>query len=450
MKRYRIFLLVIAFALLFSGCAPKVSPPGQMPPPPPPGGMAEAPEHYDAVITFEKDDTRAGEHVSSSGDDESAVLVTDGTVKLTDMTVERTSEQTGESDAYSFFGIGAAVLSTGGTLSFEGGSIQTDAIGGAGLFAYKDGTIHAKDCRIVTRKNLSGGLHVAGGGILVAENVSAETYGRSSAPIRSDRGGGNMQVIGGSFLAHGDGSPAVYCTADITVQDAVLEATGAEAVCVEGRNSLTLKDCVLTGKLPEDDRNDLSWTVIVYQSLSGDAEIGKGAFRMEGGRLVSKNGGLFYTTNTESQITLTGVELSYSDRCDFFLACLGNTNARQWGTPGQNGARCEFTAKQQSMQGDVLWDDCSTLDFRMEEASELTGAFRRDNRFSGNGTGGAASLFISEDSRWIVTGDSVLSALENKGCIQDPEGNAVPVVTPDGKVLAEGTSVYTITVERLG
>ena len=426
--------------------SPPEGKPGEMPPAPP-GGMQQEPDNYAAVITIEGNDERNGEKITSTGKDENVIHIASGTVSLKNMDIQRVSEEGEESDAYSFFGTGAAVLSTGGKLSFEGGNIETDALGGAGLFAYKDGVITAADCSILTRKNLSGGIHVAGGGKLTAENVSAETYGRSSAAIRSDRGGGYLQVSGGKYVSYGDRSPAIYCTADIEVEGAYLEAKKSEGICIEGRNSLSLKDCTLISNMPDQSENDSTWSVIVYQSMSGDSEIGKGTFRMSGGKLISQNGGLFYTTNTESEILLSNVAIEQSEDSEYFLACLGNANERGWGATGANGAKCAFTADNQSMRGNVLWDQSSELRFTMQNGSELTGAFLCDNSFSGESGTGYADLYISENSKWIVTENSRLSKLENKGTIVDADGNSVSIIDKTGNEIVKGESIYHITID---
>ena len=54
---------------------------------------------------------------------------------------------------------------------------------------------------------------------------------------------------------------------------------------------------------------------------------------------------------------------------------------------------------------------------------------------------------IPAGSTWTVTGDSVLTNLYNAGTIADDAGKAVTIQTADGKVLVEGTSEYTVTVE---
>lgn len=357
------------------------------------GGGQSAPSSYEAVNTYSEDTSISNESISSTGTDENAILVTNqANVSLDNVTIDRTSSDSTGGDSSSFYGVGAAVLATDGTVNISNSTITTNASGGAGIFAYGDGVANVSDTTINTTQDTSGGIHVAGGGTLHATNLTVETNGGSAAAIRSDRGGGTMTVNGGSYTSNGSGSPAVYCTADIDIQNATLTATGSEAVCIEGLNSLKLTDCDLTGDMPENEQNDCTWTVILYQSMSGDSEVGNSTFNMTGGSLTSKNGGLFYTTNTESTFYLSDVDITYSDSNDFFLKCTGNSNARGWGQSGANGADCIFTADNQDMTGDVIWDSISDLDFDMVNGSTLIGAFVQDESNAGNGGNGYANL----------------------------------------------------------
>lgn len=225
-----------------------------------------------------------------------------------------------------------------------------------------------------------------------------------------------------------------------------MTATNSEAVCIEGLNSLSLTNCELSGNMLDLEQNDCTWTVILYQSMSGDSEIGNSSFRMTDGTLTSHNGGLFYTTNTESTFYLSGVDITYSDSHDFFLKCTGNQNQRGWGQSGANGAACSFTAASQAMEGNIIWDSISTLEFVMENSSTLLGAFVQDESCAANGGSGYANLSIDETSTWIVTGDSTLTNLTCNGTIQDESGNPVSIQDADGNILLDGTSPYTITV----
>ncbi|MCD7843576.1 MAG: hypothetical protein LUG17_03000 [Clostridiales bacterium] len=404
---------------------------------------------YSAANEYTEDASVSDTELTSTGTDENAVLVdTEGiTVDLDNVTITRTSDDSTGGDNSSFYGVGAAALAALGTLTIEDSIITTNAAGGAGVFAYGDGVVYVSDTSITTQQDTSGGIHVAGGGTLYAWDLTVETSGESSAAIRSDRGSGTMVVDGGSYTSNGTGSPAVYSTADITVNDATLTATGSEAICIEGLNTIRLFDCDLAGAMADSDQNDCTWNVILYQSMSGDSEEGNSTFEMVGGSLTAANGGMFYTTNTESTFIISGVDITYADDSDFLLKCTGNSNARGWGSTGSNGADCNFTAIDQALEGDVIWDTISQLDFYLTEGSTLTGAVVDDESNAGDGGSGYANLYIDSTSTWVVTGGSVLTDLQCAGTIVDESGNTVSVVGNDGTVYVEGASSYTVTVE---
>ena len=411
-----------------------------------PGGQSQGVDSYTAVNTYSEDTSLDGDSIESTGTDENAVLVDSGAnVSIKNATITRNSEASTGGDNSSFYGVGAAVLATDGTASVSDSTITTDAKGGAGLFAYGDSTIYAADNTITTHQDTSGGIHAAGGGTLYAWDLNVETNGESAAAIRSDRGGGTMVVDGGTYTSNGVGSPAVYCTANIAINNATLTANGSEAVCIEGLNSLSLTNCSLSGNIPENEQNDCDWTVILYQSMSGDSEIGESKFSMDGGSLTSLNGGLFYTTNTESSFYLKNVDITYSPSNNFFLKCTGNANKRGWGQSGNNGADCTFTADSQEMSGDILWDSISNLDLKLTNGTILTGSILQDETNAGDGGDGTCDITIDALSAWTVTGNSTVTSLTCNGSITGDDGKSVTIAGTDGTVFVQGTGKYTIT-----
>ena len=436
-----------------SGEKPDGEPPqgdGQGGPGGTPGGQSQGVESYDAANDYTEDTTVDGETLSSTGTDENVAHISEGAkVSIKNSTITRESSDSQGGDNSSFYGVGAAVLATDGEAYVSNSTIDTDSKGAAGLFAYGDGIVYAANDTITTKQDTSGGIHAAGGGKLYAWDMTVETNGESSAAIRSDRGGGTMVVDGGTYTSNGVGSPAIYSTADISVNNAALTANGSEAICIEGLNSIHLFDSDLTGNMSDSEQNDCTWNVILYQSMSGDSEVGNSTFEMNGGSLTAGNGGMFYTTNTESTITLSDVAITYADDSEFFLKCTGNSNQRGWGESGANGADCLFTAENQEMQGDVVWDSMSQLDFYMTDGSTLTGAVTDDESNAGEGGDGGdgyCNLYIGEGCTWTVTGDSTLTSLSSSGTITDEDGNAVTVKGTDGTVYVEGESSYTVTV----
>ena len=86
--------------------------------------------------------------------------------------------------------------------------------------------------------------------------------------------GTEATVAAGAILTAGD---------DITINAATLTATGSEALCLEGLNSVRLYDCDLTGDMDDLEQNDNTWTVILYQSMSGgkDAQMASSQQKLE-------------------------------------------------------------------------------------------------------------------------------------------------------------------------
>jgi hypothetical protein len=411
------------------------------------GGGGSSSVTYTAVNEYSTSATVTGATIASTGTDEEAVLVdnSNANVLLDGCAVSRNSASSTGGDNSSFYGVGADALVTSGKLFVKGGTYDTSAKGGAGVFAYDGGAAYVKDATISTSLSTSGGVHVAGGGTLYGWDNTVTTQGESSAAVRSDRGGGTMRLSGGTYTSNGTGSPAVYCTADIEVSDATLISNGSEALCLEGKNSTSLFNCSLTGNMPLNSQNEgLQWNVIVYQSMSGDSATGTGNFSMVGGSLEAKTGGMLYTTNTASEFLLDGVTIANSDADSFLMRCTGNSNSRGWGTTGSNGATTNFTAVAQAMEGKIVWDYSSKLDTYLTQGSTWTGASIIDTTDQGSATSGHGNLVIDSTSKWVVSADSVLTSLENAGTIVDPSGNAVTIKVGD-TVKVNGTSAYTIT-----
>ena len=403
---------------------------------------SEEPEAWPSVMDITEDESLSGVTMSSENGDENVIHVFNGaSAEISDSSFDNTGMGSG-GDAHSFYGIGATLLVTDGELYASGDTIHSDTAGGAGVFAYGDGVAYVYDCDIHTEQGSSGGVHVAGGGTLYAWDCDVETTVGSAAAIRSDRGGGVMVVDGGSYVSD-TGTGAVYCTADITVHDAYLYSGASEAIAIEGKNTIRLFDCDLTGNMQPTLTNDNKvWNCIVYQSMSGDAEDGTGEFDMIGGSLTCNGGPVLYTTDTSCYITLSDVDVSYGEDTTYWLQCTGNSSSRTWGTAGANGSDCVFTAYKQEMQGDVFYDTISGLNFYMLDGSTLSGAFFCDDEFNGGYSGdGIANVYVDADSVWTVTGDSVISGtLYLEGTVEGAR-----IVGADGTVYQDGEG-FTVTV----
>ena len=241
-----------------------------------------------------------------------------------------------------------------------------------------------------------------GGGTMNASNLNIHTTGNSSAAIRSDRGGGTVNVTGGSYVTEGRGSPVIYSTADITVSDATLESTVSEGIVVEGKNSVTLNNVNLVANNIEknSDKSSVYKAVMIYQSMSGDASVGMAEFTMTGGSLTNNNGDIFYVNNTTATITLENAKFVNLDESGIFL----RAEAAGWGSEGKNGGKVNLYLNSQILEGDIAVDEISAINMYIKSGSEFTGAINADNE-------GEVYVEIESGSKWILTGDSYITSL---------------------------------------
>lgn len=403
------------------------------------GGSGEV-NQGTAAHTIDTDEQQVETSYTSTGDDENALRIDGATVTLDGITVDKQSGASSNTEDGDFYGMNAAVLATGGAqVTISNADISSAAPNGNGVFSYGEGTVVTlSDSTISTQADHSGGIQTTGGGATYASRLTIHTQGDSSAAIRSDRGGGTVQVEQGSYTTTGYNSPAVYSTADITVRDAVLTAENSEALVIEGENAITLENCTVMGNMSDTQGASSEvnvHNVMIYQSMSGDAEVGVSTFSMTGGSLTGNNGDLFYVTNTRCVLALSGVELENRDTDGYLLVVSGNDASLGWGAAGANGAQVEFTAQDQQLAGDIAVDSISSLNMVLAGESSFTGAITVvENAQGGSAVADNAVVTVESGSTWTLTGNSTLTSLTNNGTINF---NGFTITLADGTVLSQ-------------
>ena len=393
---------------------------------PPGGGTADF--SYTAATEITEAVEQAEQTYASETADESALIInTADAVTITNPTVTKTGDSD-DGDNCNFYGLNAGVLVMGGsTATISGGLIETSASGANGVFSYGgnggrngaegDGTtVNISDTIITTTGDGSGGIMTTGGGITNASNLTVTTSGRSSAAIRTDRGGGTVVVDGGTYTTNGLGSPAIYSTADITVMNATLVSNLSEGVCIEGMNSITLENCDMTANNTQCNGNaTFHDTIMIYQSMSGDADSGTSSFTMTGGSLTSQSGHMFHVTNTHAVITLSGVNL-INEGSDILLSVCDD---------GWSGADniAEMIADGQKLEGAILVGEDSTLKLTLTNGSTFEGYINGEiENVKGESVStkiGTVEVSLDETSTWTLSADTYVTSFE---------GNAANVI----------------------
>ncbi len=382
----------------------------------PGGGMNSRSVSYSSQKEITSDETITNGNYTSSSSDENAILATgDIEVNISNVTVTKTGDSDG-GDSTSFYGTNSGVLAkSGANVTIKNATIETNATGANGVFSYggsattsnstSDGTtINISDSKITTTKDNSGGIMTTGGGIMNATNLEINTAGTSSAAIRSDRGGGTVNVNGGTYKTTGQGSPTIYSTANITVKNATLEATASEGVVIEGKNSVVLDSCTLT-----DTNNKLNGqsttykNIFLYQSMSGDADTGTAEFTAKNSTITTNKGDTLYVTNTTASITLENNTIVNNDSTGNFLRIQKDS----WGKSGSNGGDVTLNLTNQKAIGNIVVDSISTLKMTVNDNSYYEGSINSDN------TAKSIAIVLDKTSKIKLTSNSYVTLFEN-------------------------------------
>lgn len=371
---------------------------------------------YSAKYETLKDDVLSDETYESNTKDENTILVNgDVDVNMNNITVNKSGDSDG-GDNTSFYGINSAILAKSGAIVIiKNSTINTNATGANGVFSYggsattnnssNDGTtVTISDSTITTTKDNSGGIMTTGGGIMNAYNLIINTSGISSAAIRTDCGGGKVNVDGGTYTTTGQGSPIIYSTADIIVSNAKLIAKASEGVVIEGKNSVTLNNVTLT-----DTNNKLNGksttykNIFLYQSMSGDASNGTSSFTSKNSKITTNKGDTFYVTNTTAVINLENNTITNNDKSGAFLRIKKDS----WGNSGSNGGNVTLKATNQLINGDIVIDSISTLTMNLKN-SNFTGKINKSNSAK------SIDLNIDKDTKIKLTGNSYVTSFTNE------------------------------------
>ena len=423
------------------------------------------------IVDTESLDESKGLYHTDSADVNTILVKNGGALKLIDSIINKTGDTASTGDDADFYGINSAVLvNTNGTIDISNVEISTDSKGSNGIFVTNaeasgedssaqggnagsggqppempdggqppetidgqgpggseepgqttvSGTTEAniKNVKITTHSDKSRGLDATYNGIINAENVVINTDGQSCAALATDRGEGqvhvkNSDINTGVSKASGRGSPLIYSTGNITLENTKGTSYVSQIACIEGKNSIELADCDLTG-YGEGNRQDGDayvdlGGVFIYQSMSGDADVGTSQFTAKNSKLtipqessVYGEAPMFHVTNTACVINLDNTELSFGSGT--FLEV---SSQNQWGNTGSNGGTAELNTDNEKIEGNVIVDSISSLNWTMKN-TEFKGAI--------NSTGNT-TVNVAEGSTWTLTGDSAVSSLEVSGNI---------------------------------
>ena len=464
-------LILCAAVLSFSMCAFATVEPPAAPPDggTAPDGMGEPPSGGADTMTYDYTgqlngvlSVGAGQQLASrdasigaTDPGQNAALVqAGGILGLTNGTLHKTGDET-NADNCNFYGINSIFLATGeNTRGYISDSdLVAESEGSNGLFATDNAVLYASNNAIHTSAANSRGLDATYGGTIVANDIDITTMGEHCGAVATDRGGGNISLTNATLSTSGSGSPLLYSTGNVQIDHVTGTASGSQIAGMEGLNTILIFNSDLTSTTEGKTASDpVANGVIIYQSTSGDAEAATGetaTFQLVKSQLTSSitSGAMFYVTNTRANILLSGSVLDFDSSEAKLLRVEGNDD-NNWGTAGQNGAQVKFTAREETLSGNITVDSISSLSLYLLDTTSYTGAITvKENEAETEKVEEPVSVSIDSSSKWIVTANSSISnlSMEEGAQIVDPTGKTVKVMK-NGETIISGDSTYTVTV----
>lgn len=311
---------------------------------------------------------------------------------------DKTGDTTSD-DNSNFRGQNAVVLGIEGSqINIKGSNITSNSKGSNAVFATGEGSvINVENTNIHTKSDSSRGLDATYKGTVNGKNLTITTEGAHSATLATDRGEGTITAEAAKLTTSGEGSPVIYSTGNIIVNNVNGIANNSEIGVVEGKNSITLTNSNVTGYKGNG--------FMLYQSFSGDAESGIARLKAENNTLTTHATGAFlYVNNTTAEVDLSNNTISMPNTSTLVKAAADS----RWGKTGENGGHLTIRTSNQELSGNIMADSISTIALNMTNGSSLVGTVNTDNAAK------EVTVKLSKDSNWILTGDSYVKSLNNE------------------------------------
>ena len=376
---------------------------GSTPPNGAPNGMAPQaevdPNTFKSTTIVTENKSIAHESMTNTTADQNAFIGKNkAVIDIENSVFDKTGDTTSD-DNSNFRGQNAVVLGIEGSqINIKGSNITSNSKGSNAVFATGEGSvINVENTNIHTKSDSSRGLDATYKGTVNGKNLTITTEGAHSATLATDRGEGTITAEAAKLTTSGEGSPVIYSTGNIMVNNVNGIANNSEIGVVEGKNSITLTNSNVTGYKDNG--------FMLYQSFSGDAESGIARLKAENNTLTTYGTGAFiYVNNTIAEVDLTGNTIVMPNTTTLVKAAADS----RWGNTGENGGQLTLRTSNQELSGNIVADSISTIALDMTNGSSLVGAINTDN------TAKEITIKLTKDSTWTLTGDSYVKSLNNE------------------------------------
>ena len=337
---------------------------------------------------------RSSIQLESTNSNASTVYATNGVeLILIDMAINKTMGASADEDRR-LTGVNSAILADGGSnIHMEECDVKSNCECADGFSAVGEGTkanIYKGSIRMTRADGAA--VNASQDASIRIEKTIIDTYS-SHSPAFYAISNGSVDILGCTGKNSGQVSPLFYSSnGNIKAQNCIMGTDRWSIGCVdEGLLDLTkneLKTKNLCGFLvygaKECQRESRTWGKLILNN----------------NRLEVSEGPLVFVTNSGGDIYLSRNKISCSN--DEIISI----KADDWGIQGQNYGEAKVTLEKQSLKGDILVDDQSSLDLNLKKGSKFNG-----NITGPNSSKRTVKVYMGKGTKWSFKGDCYLTSI---------------------------------------
>lgn len=339
--------------------------------------------HY-GVNTISSDDTLENVVYKSEKGGEDALVAQTSTSTVNNITVEKSGDAD-NSDAIHHGTNAAVYVEDATTITINGGRITTSGKNAHGIYAFGTSMATFNDLSIETSSDNSNGVVASKGATIYGNNLNITTRGRASSPIYCSDG--YIAFSEGTYTSYGVGSPTVYSSGNVRVENAKLDSHSAEGAVIEGyHNTIIVNTSIFSTDREKTDYSDTSESILVHKKSE---EGGRSVFQAEESAIVTDAGNHIFVDNNDTDVFLNHTLFLQNDAEGAFLVA--------------KSSAVDLYADNQDIIGNIIVDGSSFVSVNLSRGY-----------FKGTIKGeGKKELYLTDDAVMVLTEDTHVDFLQN-------------------------------------
>ncbi len=329
------------------------------------------------------------------------------TYKGTNLEIFKLSGSTTDKESSIYYGLNSALIVKDDSKSeIKDSNITTYAEYSSAIFTTgTSSTTTLNNVSLNTTNNHSNGLVVTDSATIEASNVDVVTKGDNSSSVNALTTGTSITIKDSNLNTMGTHSPLLYSSGRIEATNISGTTEKSNIATIKGTNSISIFNSDLKAMLNGEDSLS-AITIYDENSKNQSGNFNTASLTIEESKItidknsnIYKKAPLFYITNIKATINIADTNIKYGSNILFYV-----TGNDKYGDIGDNGGEVTFTATDQTLKGNVIVDETSSIVLNLNNTF-YKGQVNKDNLSK------KVDIVLDKTAKWELTGDSYINTL---------------------------------------